>query len=237
MIQLNSSPHAPLRRSAAAGKTPTCSPRPNLAVTGNRPRFGGQLPAEHGRAPPARKPAAHAPERDPGPAGAWGVRIHTSFSLAREILDWAGSPLTLISDPIQVRFLRSLVDKANLRYYAPLTRKPGFIRALRTLITELTQARITPSNFGRAVRSMGEPPRLAELARIYAMYQKGLQAQNWVDRANLLIAAQNAIQDRPQLLQNWRFWASMVNRLTRLNWPVESSCANQSPYLNGSQKP
>jgi hypothetical protein len=63
--------------------------------------------------------------------GVMGVRIQTPFGLARELLERTGSPLTLISDPVQVRFLRLLVDETKLDYYRPLRAMPGFIRALR----------------------------------------------------------------------------------------------------------
>ena len=137
--------------------------------------------------------------------GGMGVRIHTTFGLARELLDRTGSPLTLISDPIQVRFLRSLVDEARLDYYAPLIRKPGFIRALRALFAELTADLISPSQFGRQVRRLGNPPRLAELARLYAMYRRRLDAANWMDRANLLLRAQEAVERFPNLIGQWDF--------------------------------
>ena len=137
--------------------------------------------------------------------GGMGVRIQTLFGLARELLDRTGSSFTLISDPIQVRFLRSLVDEARLSYYAPLVRKPGFIRALRDLFIELNYALVTPSSFGKEVRRMGEPPRLAELARLYAMYQQRMSAEQWMDTAILLLRAREAVQTAPQLIGQWDF--------------------------------
>jgi ATP-dependent helicase/DNAse subunit B len=139
---------------------------------------------------------------DTSHGGTLGVRVHTLGSLAREILDKAASPLTLISDPIQIRFLRSLVDKAGLSYYAPLARKPGFIRALRHLITELTLACITPSDFEQAVRRMNGAPRLTELARLYAMYQQDMRHQKWADSASLLLHARTALR---QIDTSWGF--------------------------------
>ncbi len=137
--------------------------------------------------------------------GALGVRIHTLSDLARDLLDRTGSSRTLISDPIQVRFLRSLVDEAHLDYYAPLARMPGFIRALRGLFAELTYDLITPSDFGRQVRRMGEPARLAELARLYALYQQRMAAKGWMDSASLLLWAQEAAATSPGLIGEWEF--------------------------------
>jgi ATP-dependent helicase/DNAse subunit B len=135
--------------------------------------------------------------------GGMGVRIHTIFGLARELLDRAGSSFTLISDPIQVRFLRSLIDDARLDYYAPLARKPGFIRALRGLFDELTYAQISPSDFGSQVRRLGEPPRLAELARLYAMFQQRMAAERWMDNASLLLRAQETLEAGSSLSISW----------------------------------
>ncbi len=137
--------------------------------------------------------------------GGMGVRIQTIHDLAREILDLTASPLTLISDPIQVRFVRSMVDDARLHYYAPLSHMPGFIRALRELFSEFTYDLVAPSDFERAVRCMGEPERLAELARLYAMYRHGLQDRKWVDRAGMLLHARCAVKTSPELLGNWNF--------------------------------
>ena len=137
--------------------------------------------------------------------GTMGVRVQTLFALARDVLDRSGASLTLISDPIQVRFLRSLVDEAGLTYYAPLARMPGFIRALRRLFAELTNNLITPGDFEQSVVAMGESRRLMELARLYAMYRQRMDAENWVDQASLLTRAREAVVTSPEIIGQWDF--------------------------------
>ena len=147
--------------------------------------------------------------------GAFGVRMHTLSGLARELLDMAGIPCTLITDPIQIRFLRALVDRAELDYYAPLIRMPGFIRALRDLFGELTRAEVSPDAFARHVSAVGNDPRLAELALIYRTYRDELAARAWTDAAGLIACAARALLDDSTLAADWDFLA--VDGFTRFH--------------------
>ncbi len=137
--------------------------------------------------------------------GSLGVRIHTMYGLAREVLDRTGATLTPITDPVHVRFLRALVDEAGLTYYQPLVRMPGFIRALARLFFELTAALITPAAFAEGVRALGDPPRLAELARLYGRYQERMDEEGWAIGPGLLIKAREEVERSPALLGRWGF--------------------------------
>ena len=97
-----------------------------------------------------------------------------------------------------------MVDSLPLTHYAPLADRPGFIQVLQRLIGELKAARVHPDDFARAVRALGDEPRLAELAQIYAAYQARLQAQGWADRAGLGWLAVEALEQRaPDVGRDW----------------------------------
>ena len=139
--------------------------------------------------------------------GVMGVRVYTMLGLARELLDRAGYARVLITDPIEVRFLRSLVDQEGLTYYHSLQTMPGFIRTLRELFAELTLAYISPAAFSQQITAMGAPPRLAELASLYQSYRSQLDKRQWTDAPGLLTHALQALKNDPKLAKNWPFLA------------------------------
>ena len=105
---------------------------------------------------------------------------------------------------MQYRLIRAVVDSLPLTHYAPLADRPGFIQVLQRLIGELKAARVHPDDFAQAVQTLGDEPRLAELAQIYAAYQARLQAQGWADRAGLGWLAVEALEQRvPDVGQDW----------------------------------
>ncbi|MBI5823350.1 MAG: PD-(D/E)XK nuclease family protein [Chloroflexi bacterium] len=127
--------------------------------------------------------------------GALGVDVHTFHTLYAEILTRAGQPIPLLTDPVRIRLLRSIVDDLcergesplplgegkgeGIRHFAALRDKPGFIALLRNTIEELKRARITPDLFADSVKGLGA--RLEEIALVYSAYQDWLQKQNWAD--------------------------------------------------------
>jgi len=115
--------------------------------------------------------------------GGLGVEVGTFYRLYADILARAGTLAPRLFDPVQHRLLRAIVERSceegRLRHYAPLRDKPGFVRALRTLIQELKRARVHRDDFVAAVAD--QPPRLAELATIYAAYQDWLVSSGWTD--------------------------------------------------------
>ena len=136
--------------------------------------------------------------------GAMGVRVLTFDRLYAECLNAAGEAYTELSEPVQYRLIRSVVDVLELDHYATITGRPGFIQILERLIGELKAARIHPDDFARTVDGMGGEPRLGELAQIYAAYQERLQAQGWADRAGLGWLAVEALEERaPQVACGW----------------------------------
>ena len=136
--------------------------------------------------------------------GAIGVRVVTFDQLYAECLSAARKVYTELSDPVQYRLIRAVVDDLPLTHYAPLTDRPGFIQVLEDLIGELKAARIWPDAFTQAVVALGGEPRLRELALVYAAYQERLQAQGWADRAGLGWLAVEALEERaPDVTRDW----------------------------------
>ena len=128
--------------------------------------------------------------------GAIGVRVLTFDRLYAECLNVAGEAYTQLSDPVQYRLIRAVVDGLDLAHNAPLAAKPGFVHVLQRLIGELKAARVHPDVFLQAAEGIGGEARLVELARIYAAYQARLQLQGWADRAGLGWLAVEALEGR-----------------------------------------
>ncbi len=136
--------------------------------------------------------------------GAIGVRVLTFDRLYAECLNAAGEAYIELSEPVQYRLIRAVVDSLQLDHYAPLVAFPGFIQILERLIGELKAARIYPDDFVQAVDGMGGESRLRELGQIYAAYQENLQSWAWADRAGMGWLAVEALEERaPQVTSDW----------------------------------
>ena len=148
---------------------------------------------------------AHAWRERLGKAGGTiGVHVLTFDELVARCLNLAGETYIQLSEPVQYRLLRAIIDQLPLIHFAPLKSKPGFIQLLRQLITELKFAQIDPADFQAAVKGMGNEPRLAELGLIYENYQARLQAQGWADRVGMYwLAAESLDKADSQVGRNW----------------------------------
>ncbi len=136
--------------------------------------------------------------------GAIGVHVLTFDRLVANCLNVAGEAYTELTDPLQYRLLRTIVDQLPLDHYAPLKRKPGFIQVTKQVIGELKAGLVDPLAFTTAVIALGNEPRLRELAAIYAAYQDRLQAEGWADRAGLHWLAVEALKERaPDACREW----------------------------------
>lgn len=133
--------------------------------------------------------------------GALGVEIGTFYRLYADILARAGVPAPRLFDPVQHRLLRAIVDRlcdeGRLQRYRPLRDKPGFIRALRVAFQELKRARVHRDGFAHAVSD--QPPRLTELAALYAAYQDWLVTSGWTDAEGQGWLAARALERDPNL--------------------------------------
>jgi len=141
--------------------------------------------------------------------GALGVDAHTFHTLYAEILTRAGQPIPLLTDPVRIRLLRSIVDDlcecGAMTHFATLRDKPGFVALLRNTIEELKRARITPDLFTASVKGMGA--RLEEIALVYSAYQDWLQKQNWADNEGRGWLAAIALELNPTLFADTRLLA------------------------------
>ncbi|MEW5868856.1 MAG: PD-(D/E)XK nuclease family protein [Chloroflexota bacterium] len=115
--------------------------------------------------------------------GALGAEFMTFHALYAQLLAGAGRPLPRLFEPVQVRLLRSIVDamcdRGEMRHYAALRARPGFVAALRNTFQELKQAKVFPDDFATAAKGLG--PRLEELSAVYTAYQEWLRLENWAD--------------------------------------------------------
>jgi len=141
--------------------------------------------------------------------GTLGVEVHTFHTLYAELLTRAGQPIPLLADPLRIRLLRAIVDdlceRGEMRYYAALRARPGFIAGLRNAIEELKRARIFPEDFTAAVQGLGL--RLEEIALVYSAYQEWLQRQNWADHEGRGWLAAIAMEQNPKLGADTRLLA------------------------------
>jgi ATP-dependent helicase/DNAse subunit B len=138
--------------------------------------------------------------------GALGIGLVTFHALYAELLTRIGEPKARLSDPVQVRLLRGVVDRlcdeGGIKHYAPLRGKPGFVTALRDAIEELKRARVQPDLFFSAVMGLGL--RLEELAAIYGAYQDWLLREDWVDAEGQGWLAALALERHPELGREMR---------------------------------
>lgn len=136
--------------------------------------------------------------------GAIGVRVFTFDGLYADCLRAAGEAYTEVSEAVQYRLLRQIVGDLQLVHYAPIIDRPGFFQALVEMIAELKAARVWPEKLSAAVATLGDEPRLVELARIYSVYQERLQERRWADAAGLGWLAVEALDQRaPHVARDW----------------------------------
>lgn len=157
--------------------------------------------------------------------GALGVSVGTFGDLFQEILARAGQPVAVTPDPARQRLLRlalrGLEADGKLPFYQPIIRTPGFLEVAGEAIAELKRGRVSPeavAGLGRLLSdaaarpaSRGEaailaPPSpsrasaVAEIATIYAEYERRLAAIPWTDREGLNNQAIQALHELPGLL-------------------------------------
>jgi ATP-dependent helicase/DNAse subunit B len=135
--------------------------------------------------------------------GAMGVRVGTFDDLYREILHASGEVIIRLTDPVQFRLLRALLDEANLTHYDALQAAPGFVQVMRDLIRELKAGGIFPDDLAAAVAAMGGEPRLSELVELYAAYQQRLRRERWADYAGIGWLAAETLRREPDAGADW----------------------------------
>ena len=142
--------------------------------------------------------------------GALGVRVRTFDRLCADVLAAACRQAWVeLSEPVEYRLLRAvvdattLVDATPLVYYRSLTRSPGFTQVLERLIAELQAAGVGPAAFAAAVARLGDEPRLAEIAAVYTGYAAHLEQMGWTGHSGLGGLALAALAAQPDLAADW----------------------------------
>lgn len=136
--------------------------------------------------------------------GALGVHFFTFDELYAALLNLVGAERTELHPAVRQRLFGVAVDElagtGALPFYKPLVARPGFGAALERLHFEISGANLRPQDFAAALRRIDAPPRLIELAAIYARYDSLLAANRWTDRAGLGRLALTALQREPLAL-------------------------------------
>jgi ATP-dependent helicase/DNAse subunit B len=135
--------------------------------------------------------------------GVMGVEVGTIVDLASEVLDLGGVYPLLLSENVQNKILRSVLEELDLKYYQAISTKPGFIRSCLGIIRELKAGGISPKEFLDAAGHSQKGPRLIELGLIYSAYQEKLRNKGWADRAGLTWLAAEILGERPELCGDW----------------------------------
>ena len=135
-------------------------------------------------------------------------------------------------DVTQEIVLRAILDQTALTTYAALRRTPGFALVLRELVDELKAGGIFPDAFIQAVEAIGGEPRLLELARLYAAYQRRLEQEGWADGAGLGWLAAEALRRRAALCADWQhLFVDGFDDLTPVQLDVIALLAERVPCV------
>jgi ATP-dependent helicase/nuclease subunit B len=162
--------------------------------------------------------------------GTVGVRVDTFDGLYRDVLRHANAAYARLSDPVQYRLVRMVIEQADLRHYAPLRPTPGFVLVVLDVIRELKAGGIFPEAFASAVAAMGGERRLTELAEVYLAYQQRLQTERWADFAGLGWLAAEALEVDHDLLRDDRaLFIDGFDDLTTVQQRVLAGLAARTP--------
>jgi hypothetical protein len=115
-------------------------------------------------------------------------------------LNAAGEAYTELSEPVQYRLIRAVVDALPLRHYAPLVGRPGFIQVAQELVGELKAARIWPAD--ATVAAMGDSPGCANWLKFTPLTRRG---QPGLGRPAEL-GWPSSWRRAPQAARDWPLW-------------------------------
>jgi len=193
---------------------------------------------------PSRLQAQAVKRRLAQSGGALGVRVQLFHELYQQCLDAAGVPYTELPEPVQFRLLQTVVAETELAHYASIRHTPGFISLLQSRLAEFKAAHISPEQLAAAIRQLGDEPRLAELARLYAAYQRRLQDHHWADRPGLGWLALEALTTKPSLTNHHlfvdgfdNFTPTQLDFLAALAGHVQRLVITLTGRANGNSRP
>ena len=160
--------------------------------------------------------------------GAMGVEVGTIIDLAGEVVELGGVYPLLLSENLQLKTLRAVLEDLDLSYYLGIRSKPGFVRSCLRIIRELKAGGITPEEFLNAAKGGLKGSRLTELGLIYSAYQEKLRQNNWADRAGLAWLAVNAARENSTLGRDWgEVYLDGFDDLTPIQYQLVSILADR----------
>lgn len=148
---------------------------------------------------PDSQSAAYFRRRLANAGGGLGVRVGTFSALFQEILEQQGLFTPVISPALEHRLLLECIDGAytadELRYYAAIRHKPGFISAVSNVISELRSAYISADHFLQFSQSSTNAK--SELAQLYKRFVGRLNEIGWIDRDGQIWQAIDILKRNP----------------------------------------
>lgn len=141
-----------------------------------------------------------------------GGHINVRFMTLREVASSVvTTPLpggrSLLPSRGDAVIVRRLLDEgaADGGYFGPVADRPGLSAAIVASIRDLKEASYDPGSFEETARAQGllrrsRGSKLAELCRIWRAYERRLEEGGWVDDADLLRLAAEAIESGSRTL-------------------------------------
>jgi ATP-dependent helicase/DNAse subunit B len=127
-----------------------------------------------------------------------GATIKTFGSLFDEIARLTATPVPpRLSPPQRLALIRAATASTPLRLLRRSAESPGFAPALDTLVAELQAALVTPRDLAAAIQD-GEPPLPeAEIAHLYAEYERLRDGASRSDAGSVAAASVQALRADP----------------------------------------
>jgi ATP-dependent helicase/DNAse subunit B len=178
----------------AAGKTATCIDR-ILAIHKEKPL------AQVWVVVPNPQKAAYFKKRLAEAGGSMNVRVGVFHNFYKEILAENGSFVPVITPALSYRLIQETVDETysagELKHYAAIKDKPGFVSVLRDAFAELRSATVRPSAFLEYTRDASLAR--SELAILYNRFLARQEMLGWVDTEGQAWQAIEALEHNPSI--------------------------------------
>ena len=178
----------------AAGKTATCIDR-ILAIHKEKPL------AQVWVVVPNSQKAAYFKKRLAEAGGSMGVKVGAFRNFYQEVLEENGWFTPVITPALSYRLIQETVDEAfsagELRHYAAIKDKPGFLTILRDAFAELRSGMVRPLAFLDYTRDAS--PARSELAILYDRFIARQETLGWVDTEGQAWQAIGALEDNPSV--------------------------------------
>ena len=135
--------------------------------------------------------------------GGLGIHVFTFERLMRNVLEIAGTPITSITEPVQFRILRQILqdESIKLNHFQAIRGKVGLVQVLEGAVRELKTSLITPEKLNQLWATA--EPRLAEISQLYTHYQTLLIEHSWADNNGVGWLAIEALERDPNIGKGW----------------------------------